>query len=126
MSLLLDTNVLIWCLLDSPILSDEARQAINDENTQVVVSAASVWEIRIKQKINKIRKFPLDFYERLILLPFDILPMTAEHANATYDLPLIHRDPFDRMLIAQSLVECLTLVTRDEMIEKYRVPILKA
>jgi PIN domain nuclease of toxin-antitoxin system len=126
MSLLLDTNVLIWCLLDSPTLSDKARQAINDENTQVVVSAASVWEIRIKQKINKIRKFPLDFYERLILLPFNILPMTAEHANATYDLPLIHRDPFDRMLIAQSLVECLTLVTRDEMIEKYRVPILKA
>lgn len=126
MNLLLDTNVFMYCLEDETIISRHARELIGNENNVVYLNAVSIWEIRIKQKINKIVKFPLDFYDRIPYLPYNILNITIEHANFTYDLPLIHRDPFDRLLIAQAKIENLTLVTRDTWIQEYDLPTIKA
>lgn len=125
MNLLLDTHVLLWWLNDDPGLSDKARAAIAEGRNVVYVSAASVWEIRIKQALGKLR-LPRSFRETLDRQPFMDLPVTAEHAHAVLGLPGHHRDPFDRMLVAQAKTERLTLVTRDERIKQYSVPIVDA
>jgi PIN domain nuclease of toxin-antitoxin system len=125
MNLLLDTRALLWWLDDDPGLSDKARNAIAKGRNVVFVSAASIWEIRIKQALGKLR-LPRSFRETLERQPFMWLPVTVEHAHAVSGLPDHHRDPFDRMLVAQAKVERLTLVTRDERIRRYAVPIIDA
>lgn len=125
MNLLLDTHALLWWLGDDPELSAEARVAIADGENLVLVSAATVWEIRIKEAIGKL-SVPQDFREVLSSQPFLFLDITVDHAHAVGSLPLHHRDPFDRMLVAQALAERLTLVTRDPHIPAYGVPLLRA
>jgi len=125
MNLLLDTCVLLWWLNDDPELSGKARAVVADGRNVVYVSAASIWEIRIKQALGKLR-LPRSFRDTLQLQPFMELPVTAEHAHAVFGLPDHHRDPFDRMLVAQAKVEHLALVTRDERIKKYSVAIVDA
>jgi PIN domain nuclease of toxin-antitoxin system len=125
MNLLLDTHALLWWLDDNPTLSKKARQAIADGGNTVFVSVAVIWEIRIKQRLGKL-KIPKDFERVLNQQPLEMLPITAEHAHATGKIPYHHRDPFDRMLVAQAKVEGLTLVTRDIHLERYKVPIIKA
>ena len=125
MNLLLDTHALLWWLADDPNLSEKARAHIFDSNNLVFVSAAVVWEIQIKQSLAKL-KIPPDFQRVLDRQPFEFLAMTVEHAFAVGDLPLIHRDPFDRMLIAQAKTEGFTIITRDSLFNKYTVPIIKA
>jgi PIN domain nuclease of toxin-antitoxin system len=125
MNLLLDTHVLLWWLNDDPGLSDKARKVISDGRNVVFVSAASTWEIRIKQALGKLR-LPKSFRETLQLQPFMELPVTTEHAHAIFGLPDHHRDPFDRMLVAQAKVEHLAIVTRDERIKQYAVTIVDA
>ncbi|MFD3403497.1 type II toxin-antitoxin system VapC family toxin [Kribbella sp. NPDC058693] len=122
--LLLDTHVLIWWLQASPELSDDLRNRIDTE-LDVYVSAASVWELSIKQAAGKI-KLPDDLREWIERGGLSELPISMAHADVAGRLPPIHRDPFDRMLVAQALVERLTLVTRDELIQRYDVPILEA
>ena len=125
MNLLLDTHVLLWWLNDDPLLSKKPCAVIADGKNLVFVSAASIWEIRIKEALKKL-KIPSDFESVLTRQPFKSLSITAEHAHAVKDLPDYHRDPFDRILVAQSKVEGFTLVTHDVHLKKYRIPILAA
>ncbi len=125
MNLLLDTHALLWWLDDHPSLSEGARSAIADGSNPVFVSAVVVWEIRIKQGLGKL-KLPRGFREVLDSQPFEDLPITTEHAHRVARLPLHHRDPFDRMLVAQAMTERLTIVTRDPNIARYSVRILPA
>jgi PIN domain nuclease of toxin-antitoxin system len=124
-NLLLDTHALLWWLADDPQLSMEARSAIADPDNTVFLSAVVVWEIRLKQAIGKL-KVPRSFGEVLAGQPFSELPVTVEHANAVAGLPAVHRDPFDRMLVAQATVERLTVVTRDPHIPRYGIKTVTA
>ncbi len=125
MNLLLDTHVLLWWLDANPTISEEAKSTIADGNNLVFVSAAVIWEIRIKQALGKL-EIPSNFRKVLYEQPFEMLAITADHAHAVGDLPLHHRDPFDRMLIAQATVERLTMVTRDAIIKDYKIPVINA
>jgi len=125
MNLLLDTHVLIWVLENNPTLSSDARDAIVDGNNLVFVSSASAWEISIKKAMGKLES-PDNLVEEIKLHRFTPLNMDFEHARLAGTLPIIHKDPFDRMLIAQALIEKLTLVTRDDHISRYEVTVLTA
>ena len=122
--LLLDTHVVLWWLADDPTLSAELKATI-DEEVDVFVSAATVWEVAIKQQLGKITA-PSDLPERIRDSELANLPITSDHAIAAGRLPLIHQDPFDRMLIAQARSEQLTLVTRDKALHDYDVPLMQA
>jgi len=122
MSLFLDTHVVLWWLTDDPTLAAEIKERL-DHEPDVYVSPATIWEAAIKQSIGKPDK-PVDLAEHIRDSGFRHLNITAEHAIVAGRLPLIHRDPFDRMLIAQAQVEHLTLVTRDAEIPKYDVETL--
>ncbi len=125
MNLLLDTHVVLWWLSDDPTLSDAARSAIADPENTVFLSAVVVWEIRIKQGIGKL-DLPEDFGEVLAQQSFPELSITVQHADAVAVLPAIHRDPFDRLLVAQAMVERMTIVTRDPFIADYGIDIIVA
>jgi len=125
MNLLLDTHVLIWVLENNPTLSRDARDAIVDGNNLVFVSSASAWEISIKKAMGKLES-PDNLVEEIKLHRFTPLNMDFAHARLAGALPVIHKDPFDRMLIAQALIEKLTLVTRDDRISRYEVDVLTA
>jgi len=125
MNLLMDTHVLLWWLDDNPTLTKKARDLISDEKNVIYISAAVVWEIRIKQAIGKL-KLPRNFRKVLEEQPFEMLDITVDHAHATGDLPSYHRDPFDRMLIAQAKTEGFTILTRDSYIKKYKIPYIDA
>jgi len=125
MNLLLDTHVLLWWLNGDPTLSEKSHAAIANGKNLVFISAVSIWEIRIKEALNKLT-IPENFGTVLNRQPFSLLNITHEHAHAIKDLPAYHSDPFDRMLIAQARVEGFTLVTRDVHLKKYRIPILAA
>lgn len=124
MRLLLDTHVVIWWLTDDPTLSEEIK-AVLDEELDVFVSPVTLWEVAIKQALGKLTE-PVDLAERIRDAGFRELPVRFDHAVAAGRLPLIHRDPFDRMLVAQACCENLTLVTRDSNIRRYDVPVLTA
>lgn len=118
MNILLDTHALIWALEDNPRLSAKAREAIIDGANTVFVSSISVWEINIKKALGKLHT-PDDLLDEIIAHRFTPLDVNFEHADLAGKLPDIHKDPFDRMLIAQAMSEKLTFVTRDEIIPQY-------
>ncbi len=125
MSFLLDTHAYLWWALDDSRLSNQVRRVLEDAAHDVFLSAASVWEIAIKVALGKlILKAPLtraviDEPSRIGLSSLAVSPV---HACRTAELPLLHRDPFDRILVAQAQVEDLVLLTKDPMITKYAVP----
>lgn len=119
MNLLLDTNVLLRWLADSPRLSRDARKMIT-ASTVVYVSAATTWEIEIKRALRKLNA-PENLEEELSASHFVPLAITVAHTIAAAKLPRHHDDPFDRMLIAQSALESLTLATSDERLKDYGV-----
>jgi PIN domain nuclease of toxin-antitoxin system len=123
--LLLDSHVLLWWLGGDPSLARTAQDAIADPENAVAVSAASAWEIEIKRMSGKLEA-PEDLGDRLAEERFSALPITAAHAIAAARLPAHHRDPFDRMLIAQAQLEGLTILTRDPRFEPYAVATLPA
>ena len=123
MRLLLDTHILLWCLADDPTLPTPVRQAIVDSNNDVFVSAASAWEISIKKAAGKLEA-PNDLPEAIAACRFEPLSISIYHAMKAGSLPRHHEDPFDRMLVAQSILESLTLVTRDARISAYGISIL--
>ncbi len=126
MNLLLDTHVFLWAVDDNPNLSRSAREAIVDGHNIVYVSAATAWEISIKRTIGKLKIPKSGYLEELRLHRFMPLSITPEHALAVENLPPHHKDPFDRMLIAQAQEEKLALVTRDPRIKAYDVRIIEA
>ena len=125
MNLLLDTHVFLWAVDDNPNLSSAAREAIVDGNNIVFVSAATAWEISIKRAIGKLKIPESDYLEELRLHRFMPLSITTEHALAVENLPPHHKDPFDRMLIAQAQEEKLAIMTRDLRIKAYDVRIIE-
>lgn len=125
MRLLLDTHVLLWCLADDPTLPENIRNTVVDSSNNVFVSAASGWEIAIKKAIGKLEA-PDDLPEAILTCRFEPLSITLAHAMKAGSLSRHHDDPFDRMLIAQSILEGCTLVTRDRRMNAYGIPILPA
>jgi len=123
--LLLDTHTLIWWLGRSSRLGRAATDAISDPTTDVLVSAASAWEIAIKRAVGKLEA-PTDLAERIAINSFQPLPISVEHGERAGALPLHHRDPFDRMIIAQAQAERATVVTADPRFAAYDVTVLPA
>lgn len=124
MSLLLDTHVVLWWLADDPELADEIKDRL-DHEPDVRVSAATIWEVAIKQALGKIAA-PADLPEHIRDCGFREIPIGFTHAMAAGRLPPLHKDPFDRMLVAQARCEGLTLVTRNPHCRQYDVPTLPA
>jgi PIN domain nuclease of toxin-antitoxin system len=114
---------LLWWLADDPALTAAARTAIRQSDVLVFVSAATAWEISIKQTLGRLEA-PDDLAEALAANRFHALPITVAHALAAGRLPRHHDDPFDRMLVAQAQAERLTLVTHDPQLQPYGIPIL--
>ncbi len=127
MSYLLDTHIFLWWVLNHPNLSRSIRATIADPTHAVYVSAASAWEMMIKSSIGKLT-LPSSperwIKEQLRLNAFLPLPISIEHALAVASLPPLHKDPFDRIIIAQANVEGLTLITDDAIIPQYAVKVL--
>ncbi len=124
---LIDTHVLLWWLFDDPKLSGLAHDAIQAPDNTILVSSASGWEIATKYRLGKLphagevaRNLPSMLRKSRI----DVLPITMEHALAAGALPGPHRDPFDRMLIAQGQIEELPIVTSDHAFKQYPVKII--
>lgn len=125
MILLLDAHAILWAVSEPKSLAVDARSAIESPANDVVVSAGSIWELEIKQALGKI-KIENDLLEELERVGFDVLAITAADATSAARLPLHHRDPFDRMLIAQARRLGAVVVTRDAMFDRYEVDILRA
>lgn len=125
MRLLLDTHTFLWWMTDDPRLTQEARYQIANHKSFVAISAAVVWEISIKSARGKLEAVE-DLEEQVEKQGFAPLPIHIGHAIRAGALPALHRDPFDRMLVAQAQIEGMTIVTRDENIARYDVGTLAA
>ena len=121
--LLIDTHVLLWWLGDNKALGLQARRAIGAPDNVVYVSAASIWEISIKKSLGKL-KAPDDYEVIVEEEGFEALPVSIFHAEQAGALPPLHRDPFDRMLIAQAQAEGLLLISQDRQMSEYGVRLL--
>jgi PIN domain nuclease of toxin-antitoxin system len=122
--ILLDSNALIWWLTGETRLTPEAAGVISSSSNEVFVSAASIWELSIKARLGKLQ-MPYDISQQMIRHRFLPLPISQEHALRVREMPLIHKDPFDRLLIAQALTEGLAVVTSDEVFERYGVQVVR-
>jgi PIN domain nuclease of toxin-antitoxin system len=125
MNLSLDTHVLLWSLSSPQRLSKVARDAIEDPANIVFVSAAVAWEIEIKSAVGKLRA-PSDLANQVSAANFQELPITIAHALALRQLPNLHRDPFDRIMLAQARAAGLTFVTADPAVLQYSGTFLRA
>ena len=125
MKLLLDTHLLLWAAGEPDKLSVRARSLMEDQNNDLVFSAASLWEVTIKAGLGR-ADFQIDPHllrRGLIENGYEELPVTGQHALAVGQLPDVHRDPFDRILVAQATVEGLLLLTHDPLVQAYPGPI---
>jgi PIN domain nuclease of toxin-antitoxin system len=118
--LLVDTHVLLWWLADDDALSSTARSAIAEPQNEPPVSVASLWEIAVKRSLGKLSA-PDDLPETITAEGFASLPIRAAHAWHVRDLPLHHRDPFDRLLVAQAQIEGVPVITADAAFGAYGV-----
>ena len=124
MRCLMDTHIFIWWILDHPKLPRSSRQIIADSTTELFFSSASAWEIIIKSTIGKLSlpENPTGWIRKhLDLNRINALPITLEHALMLHELPNLHKDPFDRIMVAQARCEDLTILTDDEWIPRYAV-----
>ena len=125
MKLLLDTHLLLWAAGEPKRLSKQARRLIDNTENELLFSAASLWEVAIKRGLGR-EDFKVDarlLRRGLLDNGYNELPITSEHVVATESLPPIHRDPFDRVLVAQATVEGITLLTVDSLVSRYPGPI---
>ena len=125
MRFLLDTNAYIWAITRPSELSATAREAIEDPGNERFLSIASLWEMTIKVSVGKLG-LPANYMDGVDHIGATLLPIGIPHLRQVQSLPLHHRDPFDRMMIAQAMEEDLTIVTRDRRVSAYGVPVLKA
>lgn len=127
MKAMLDTHVFLWWIANDPQLSQRARQVMEDGTTELFLSAASGWEMAIKSRLGKL-KLPADLHsfvaEQVRINAIEVLPIEMIHALHVHSLPAHHRDPFDRMLVAQSQIEKLPIVTSDAQIARYAVTVI--
>jgi PIN domain nuclease of toxin-antitoxin system len=125
--LLLDTQLLLWAAGQPERLSARAKRQLNDPNNELLFSAVSIWEITIKSALgrNDFRVEPRVLRRALLDNGYVELPITSEHAVNVDGLPPLHKDPFDRLLLAQALVEGINLLTADEQLARYRGPVRK-
>ena len=123
MRILLDTHILLWWLADDPALPTTAASVIGEADTEVIVSAASAWEISIKRAAGRLEA-PEDLLDALAANEFGTIAITPDHAVTAGRLPPHHSDPFDRMVIAQAQTEGLTLVSVDRRFSQYDVDLL--
>ena len=121
MNLLLDTHLLLWAASEPQRLSAKARNLLLDPANHLLFSAASLWEITIKNGLERsdFNVDPRRLWRMLLINGYRELPITSEHTVVVNDLPHLHKDPFDRILVAQARVEGLTLLTADKMVAKY-------
>lgn len=117
MRVLIDTHLLLWALASPGKLSSKTRRRI--ESSEVFASAASIWEISIKSALGKLQANPAEVLSGIEPAGFDHLPITGAHAAKVADLPHLHKDPFDRLMVAQASVEKMTLLTDDEALGGY-------
>jgi len=124
MKYLLDTHVLLWAAAGK--LSSQAAKYIEDESNELYFSSASIWEIVIKSNLNRkdFKIEPLLFYRGLLQAGYFEMPISAKHALIVEGLPMLHKDPFDRLLLAQAISEQLMLLTADSNITQYTGPII--
>ena len=118
MRVLLDTNIVYWWFYESFRLSPETVSIVN-KATSVFISSASIWEISIKVRLGKMEVEPTKLLELINATDFIELPVTFHHAVLVADLPLLHADPFDRLLVAQAMREPLHLITSDRHLKQY-------
>jgi PIN domain nuclease of toxin-antitoxin system len=124
---LVDTHVLIWLAVDSPRLNRQTRDLLSDPDNEIFFSAISIFEIAIKQRLGKVdfHVEPVAIRRMMIEKGYFELIVNGLHAASVGAMPLIHRNPFDRLLVAQANVEGITLLTADEQVARYPGPILK-
>ena len=121
---LIDTNAVLWTIARSKRLSARARAIIGDAGHPLLVSAVSLWEVAIKHSSGKLR-VPADLSRRLAALrQVELLPISPLHAEAVGTLPWHHRDPFDRMLVAQAIVERVPVISSDPALAQYGVDVI--
>jgi PIN domain nuclease of toxin-antitoxin system len=128
MDLLLDTHALLWALTEKGRLSEYVRALLTDPDNNVMVSTVCAWEIAIKAALGKMPTVPnvAGWLPRALQeSEFTVLPVTLDHAMSVEHLPRHHGDPFDRLLIAQALIERCTIVTHDAWIARYNVPVIR-
>ncbi len=123
MKLLIDTHAALWFLEGDTKLSAVAFDLIEDDTIERRLSAASVWEVAIKRSTGKLAA-TADFHERMEKQGVRGLSVTDAHAAAVADLPMHHRDPFDRLLVAQAMAEGMSILSKDEILHRYDVPVL--
>ena len=123
MRVLLDTHTLIWGLCEPDRLNVKTKELLTNIDNIIFVSIASLWELQIKKSLNKIT-LPDNFTSQLQENGYELLNITHEHISKLDTIPMIHRDPFDRMLISQCTYENIPLVTKDTEIIKYNIQII--
>lgn len=123
MKLLLDTHAALWWLADDARIGRDADRQLSDETNRVLLSAAVIWEVAIKRSLGKLHA-PADLAPMLLGAGAQPLPVTLDHAAAVEELPWHHRDPFDRMLVAQALAERAVIISQDERMKQYGVPLV--
>ncbi|MBI2912117.1 MAG: type II toxin-antitoxin system VapC family toxin [Chloroflexi bacterium] len=127
MRCLLDTHAFLWWIADDPRLTERVRAILRDAEQEIFFSAASAWEIAIKTRLGHL-DFDEDVAEfiprQLLANGFSPLPVQVRHALRVHSLPLVHRDPFDRLLVAQALLEDLPILTADPIVAQYPVDVL--
>lgn len=127
MKILLDTHAFLWWITDDPQLSPRARHIIRDGKNEIFLSAANGWEIAIKAQLGRLKlpdKPELFISEQMSMNAIQGLPVEISHALHVYNLPGHHQDPFDRMLVSQSQLEGMHILTSDPQIAKYHVKVI--
>lgn len=126
MKYLIDTQILIWSLIDIPKLSKKVFQLLTNTNNEILVGAVSIWEIAIKTSIGKL-SFPFELkniVKEINDLNINILDISSEHLIKVAELPFYHKDPFDRLIISQAIIENIPIISSDNYLKKYGINII--